>query len=98
MTSFGKHLFSKMIESNPTLGEGPHGYYWSASLRFCESLIKDKEEAQKMVCTVFSDLSDTPSGLRISDPNFESRLFIMLRTQVFNYLKTAAKRELVSVH
>lgn len=46
-----------------------------------------------MVCAVFKDLS-TPSGLRSTDSNFESRLFIMLRNQVFNYLKTAAKKEL----
>ncbi|WP_154174421.1 hypothetical protein [Larkinella terrae] len=80
------------------MGEETHGYYRSASLKFCESLIKDKEAAQQIVCAVFNDLSNSPSGLRLTEPNFKSRLFILLRNQVFNYLKTAAKRELVSVH
>ena len=67
--------------------------YRPASLKFCESLIKNKAEAEKMVCAVFNELRDNGSDPQ-SDPEFKSWLFLRLRNQVVTYLKTRAKSEL----
>jgi DNA-directed RNA polymerase specialized sigma24 family protein len=88
-------MHSEMIRRNPKTDEALYLFYRSASLRFCESLIKNKSEAEKMVCAVFSELRDNGSEPQ-SDPDFKTCLFTRLRNQVFHYLKTRAKNELSS--
>ncbi|WP_133299862.1 hypothetical protein [Larkinella punicea] len=93
MASTHKHMPGGMIRRFPKTDEALYLQYRPVSLKFCESLIKNKAEAEKMVCAVFNELRDNGSEPQ-SDPEFKSWLFLRLRNQVVTYLKTRAKSEL----
>ncbi|GAB3908636.1 hypothetical protein GCM10028803_44640 [Larkinella knui] len=87
-------MFYEMIRSDQKTREEAYRYYRSACLKFCESLIKDKAEAERMVRAVFSEIHDTESGLN-PDQDFEKHLFICLRNTVFTYLKATNTCQLI---
>ncbi|MGV3558611.1 hypothetical protein [Larkinella arboricola] len=68
--------------------------YRAVALRFCESLIKDKAAAERLVNDVFGEIEE--SGLALQpDWKFKTGLFLRLRDQCLIHLRTADRNELI---
>ncbi|MFD1145144.1 hypothetical protein ACFQ4C_28700 [Larkinella insperata] len=68
--------------------------YQAVALRFCESLIKDKMVAERLVSDVFREIEENGLALQ-PERKFKAYLFQHLRDQCLNHLRTADRAELI---
>ena len=87
-------ILSKLIPGDQKAYARIYSHYQPVSLKFCESLMKDKAEAERMVQDVFRTIWNRRVYLK-SDLDFEAWLFVCLRNRVFHFLKTAPKAHLL---
>ncbi|MGA0555857.1 hypothetical protein ACO2Q8_04335 [Larkinella sp. VNQ87] len=83
MTSAREHLPNRVTRG-----------YRAVALRFCESLIKDRADAEEIVDAVFREWAECKPVLQPGQ-TWESYLFVQLRDRCFDYLKTASKTQLL---
>jgi len=69
-----------------------YSHYRDPALRFCISIVKDKEEAENILHDVFVKLWHRRTSIN-PDLNFSSYLFTSIKNKVFDYLKEVKKNE-----
>lgn len=83
-------LLTQLTEGNQTAFGNVYTYYRTPALRFCYSLVKDKDEAENIVQDVFIKIWERRATINPS-LNFKSYLFTCLKNLSFDYLKQLEK-------
>ncbi|MBX2842589.1 MAG: RNA polymerase sigma-70 factor [Flammeovirgaceae bacterium] len=87
-----KKLFCQLKNGKSYAFEQLYVAYKVPALKFCYSLLKDKDEAEGMVQDVFLQLWVKRSQLN-TDANFKSYLFSCLRNKAYDYFKIVKRNE-----
>ena len=71
-----------------------YSFYKNPSMKFCVSLLKDKEEAENIVHEVFLKIWDKRQSIN-PELNFTSYLFTSLKNRIFDHFKEMKRNEVL---
>ncbi len=89
-----KEILHRLQQGDKNAFGSLYSYYKDPALRFCVSIIKDKEEAENILHEVFIKIWNRRSSIN-PELNFSSYLFTSIKNKVFDHLKEVKKNELM---
>ncbi|GAB2769119.1 RNA polymerase sigma-70 factor [Rhabdobacter roseus] len=92
-----EHLLRKVSQGDQAAFAELFNYYKTPALKFCNSILKDEEEAENVLQEIFMKIWDRRTFLK-PDHNFHSYLFTCLRNLSFDYLKKIEKNHSLRQH
>lgn len=87
-------MLHQVIQGDQAAFAQLYKHYRTPALKFCFSLLKDKEEAENAVHDVFIKIWEKRTLIN-PELNFSSYLFTCLRNMAFDYLKHMEKSQLL---
>lgn len=92
MQQLSKSLLVKLKKGNQEAFNELYNTFRVPAIRFCNSIVKDAEEAESIVQDVFIKIWNRHDTIN-PDLNFTSYLFTIIKNRVFDYLKEVKRSE-----